>query len=127
MPPNSAREPILLTNTSLSSIAFFIRTRSPKNDPPVIGLEGSIAITPTDNLLSLNIGISIFINELLPDPGGPVIPIFIALRESLKICLDISRLENFPVSIPVISSEIDIKSFFFAFSNIFSKVFKATY
>ena len=78
-PPSSALEPILLTKTSLSLTALFILTLSPKNDPPVIGLEGSTAITPTDKFCFLIRGISLFINELFPAPGGPVIPI---LRES---------------------------------------------
>ena len=47
-PPSSARDPILLTKTLSSFTALLILTLSPRKEPPVIGLEGSIAITPTD-------------------------------------------------------------------------------
>src|SRR6187200_948451 len=51
-----------------------MRTRSPSSAPPVIGLDGSTATTPTDRPAALTRSISDATSVDLPEPGGPVIP-----------------------------------------------------
>ena len=57
-PPKSPREPMLRINTFSFQVNLFIRTRSPNKAPPVYGLVGSMAITPTDFLSSIIICIN---------------------------------------------------------------------
>ena len=51
-----------------------IRKRSPSSDPPVIGLVGSTAITPTRYPRSYKARASLPMKVLLPTPGAPVTP-----------------------------------------------------
>ena len=74
-PPKSPWLPILRINTLLSHKYLFIRTRSPSKAPPVKGLVGSTAITPTVLFFERHVSINSLVRVLFPDPGGPVIPI----------------------------------------------------
>src|SRR4051794_298400 len=66
---------MLRTNTPASPLCPTIRTRSPRMAPPVNGLVGSTAITPTVLPCARATAINRSIKVLLPAPGGPVIPI----------------------------------------------------
>ena len=80
-------------------------------------------MTPTDKPAFRIKGINLFIKELFPAPGGPVIPILSDSCESLKIYSETCFLEKILFSIPDINSEIEIKSFFFALSAISLRFF----
>ena len=56
-----------------------MRTRSPSSAPPVIGLDGSTAITATVRPALRTSAISDATSVDLPAPGGPVIPTRCAL------------------------------------------------
>src|SRR5258705_7682376 len=58
-----------------SSAAYAcIRTRSPSNAPPVIGDDGSTAMTATDRPAPRSSAIRAATSVDLPAPGGPVMP-----------------------------------------------------
>jgi len=60
----------------LLSVGFNIkRVLSPNIAPPVFSEEGSISIIPTDFFFFLIYDTSLLINEDLPTPGEPVMPI----------------------------------------------------
>src|SRR5690606_8214603 len=61
--------------TPASSACACIRTRSPRMAPPVNGLEGSTAMTPTVRPSCRYAAMSRSTMVLLPAPGGPVMPI----------------------------------------------------
>jgi hypothetical protein len=73
-PPACPRDAIERMNTSLSPAYACIRTRSPRSAPPVIGLDGSTAMTPTVRPASRTSAMSAATSVDLPAPGGPVIP-----------------------------------------------------
>ncbi len=51
-----------------------MRTRSPSSAPPVIGDDGSTAITATVRPCSRSAAMSVATSVDLPAPGGPVMP-----------------------------------------------------
>ncbi len=55
-----------------------MRILSPSKAPPVKGLVGSIAITPTLYPCETNSFTNEFVSVDFPAPGGPVIPILYA-------------------------------------------------
>jgi len=77
-PPRCPRVPMLLTNTSLSRLCSCIRIRSPRSAPPENGLDGSTQIIPTELFRALYSAVILVTSVLLPEPGGPVIPITLA-------------------------------------------------
>src|SRR6266581_2223621 len=77
-PPGYPRVAMLRMNTSGSSDASAIRTRSPRIAPPVNGLDGSTAITPTFRPRFRNSFRRRAMSVLLPVPGGPVSPMMCA-------------------------------------------------
>ena len=78
-PPRFPREPMLRMKTPSSTAWSCMRRRSPRIAPPVKGLDGSIAITPTFLPSALNCEMSLLTKVLLPAPGLPVIPMTWAL------------------------------------------------
>ena len=66
--PPTLHTPLMSGSNAISGIAIIGALLATQ-------LEGSIAITPTDKFSFLIRGISLFISELFPAPGGPVIPI----------------------------------------------------
>src|SRR6266568_1135805 len=73
-PPCAPRVAIERMNTCGSRLADSIRIRSPSSAPPVNGLVGSTATTPTESAWARNCWMSRSVSVLLPAPGGPVIP-----------------------------------------------------
>ena len=74
-PPRWPRVAMLRMNTPASPACACIRTRSPRIAPPVNGLVGSTAITPTVRPRARGArAISRSTSVLLPAPGGPVTP-----------------------------------------------------
>ncbi len=74
IPPRLPLAPIDLMNTPGSLFRSDILTLSPSIAPPVKGLVGSMAITPTlfpSRLMDLT---SLSVRVLFPAPGGPVMP-----------------------------------------------------
>ena len=56
-----------------------MRTRSPSRAPPLKGLAGSTAMTPTECRSRQNSATSRSTSVLFPAPGGPVTPMMRAL------------------------------------------------
>src|SRR2546427_5787136 len=73
-PPCAPRVAMDRMNTPGSRPADSIRLRPPSNAPPVKGLVGSTATTPTPSCRARNRWISRSVSVLLPAPGGPVTP-----------------------------------------------------
>ena len=73
-PPAWPRDAIERMNTSPSPAYACIRTRSPSSAPPVIGLEGSTATTPTERPAARTRSIREATSVDFPEPGGPVMP-----------------------------------------------------
>jgi hypothetical protein len=65
---------MLRMNTSGSSVWACIRMRSPSTAPPVNGLEGSTAITPTGTCRARSRLVTRSTSVDFPAPGGPVMP-----------------------------------------------------
>ncbi len=77
--PTLPRVAILRIKTPSSVLSSCMRTRSPKKAPPVKGLDGSTATTPTVFPCLLSSSTSFCISVLFPEPGGPVMPTMWAL------------------------------------------------
>src|SRR2546428_254715 len=73
-PPCAPRVAIERMNTPGSRLPDSIRIRSPSSAPPVNGLVGSTATTPTERRWARNRWIRASVSVLLPAPGGPVMP-----------------------------------------------------
>src|SRR5688572_3168316 len=73
-PPSVPRVAMLRMNTPSSAACACIRTRSPRMAPPVNGLDGSTASTPTVKPSRRIAAISRSTSVLFPAPGGPVTP-----------------------------------------------------
>ena len=75
-PPRWPRVAMLRMNTPASPACVCIRSRSPRTAPPLNGLVGSTAMTPTVNGRDafLSLATSRSTSVLLPAPGGPVTP-----------------------------------------------------
>ena len=73
-PPAWPREAMLRMKTPSSAAYDCIRTRSPRSAPPVIGDDGSTAMTATDRPPARSSPMSAATSVLLPAPGAPVIP-----------------------------------------------------
>ncbi len=73
-PPACPRDAIERMKTSSSAACACMRTRSPSSAPPVIGLDGSTAMTATVRPTRRTSTIKAATSVDLPDPGGPVIP-----------------------------------------------------
>src|SRR2546428_10732534 len=73
-PPCAPRVAIERMKTRGSRLADSMRMRSPSRAPPVKGLVGSTATTPTPSPCARNCWISRSVSVLLPAPGGPVMP-----------------------------------------------------
>ena len=73
-PPACPRDAIERMKTSPSSAYDCMRTRSPRSAPPVIGLDGSTAITATVRPALRTSAIRDATSVDFPAPGGPVIP-----------------------------------------------------
>ncbi|MCZ7554671.1 MAG: hypothetical protein M5U05_19180 [Anaerolineales bacterium] len=73
-PPACPRAAIDRMKTLESPAYDCIRTRSPSRAPPVIGLDGSTATTPTARPASRALAMIAETRVDLPDPGGPVMP-----------------------------------------------------
>src|SRR4051794_18174197 len=87
--PTDPRLARLRTKTwGRSAIARSIRTRSPSTAPPLIGLEGSTAITAARAPCSEYASMSRATSVLLPAPGGPVTPITCDGRAAAGISID---------------------------------------
>ena len=110
-PPRCPRVAMLRMNTPSSAACACMRTRSPRTAPPVNGLVGSTAITPTEmdrepaetvpfdgleasacgepvepcGLCAFSAATSRSTSVLFPAPGGPVTPITYARPVRLKI------------------------------------------
>ena len=69
------REAIERTNAPSSRVSSCIRIRSPSNAPPVNGLDGSTASTPTVRPRARHASAYLSVSVLFPAPGGPVKPI----------------------------------------------------
>ena len=80
-PPVWLRSARLRRKTCGSSQDPCMRSRSPSNAPPVKGLVGSTAMMPTVRPLFLNCLVRRSVRVLLPEPGGPVIPMRRAFPE----------------------------------------------
>jgi hypothetical protein len=65
---------MLRMKTPGSRVCACIRMRSPRTAPPVNGLEGSTAITPTDEPPVRRRVVSRSTRVDFPAPGGPVTP-----------------------------------------------------
>ena len=74
IPPKRPRFAMLRMNTPLSPAKSYIRMRSPSNDPPVSGDEGSTAIMATVIPRARNACARAVVNVDLPAPGAPVMP-----------------------------------------------------
>src|SRR5689334_8430904 len=74
-PPWAPRVAIDRMNTLGSRLTDSMRIRSPSSAPPVNGLVGSTATTPTESPPARNRWMSASVSVLLPAPGGPVMPI----------------------------------------------------
>src|SRR4051794_25818942 len=77
---------MLRMNTPASPAWACMRTRSPRSAPPVNGLVGSIAITPTVRPEALSSDVIRSTSVLFPAPGGPVTPTRYARPVRAKIC-----------------------------------------
>ena len=73
-PPACPRAAIERMKTPSSEAYACIRTRSPRSAPPVIGDDGSTAMTATERPARRSSAISAATRVDLPAPGGPVIP-----------------------------------------------------
>ena len=73
-PPRAPRVARLRMNTPSSQECRFMRMRSPRMAPPVKGLVGSMATTPTFFPLARNEAVTWSTRVDLPAPGGPVMP-----------------------------------------------------
>ncbi len=73
-PPRLPRVAMLRMNTSGSSVWACIRMRSPSTAPPVNGLDGSTAITPTGTCSARSRLVTRSTSVDFPAPGGPVMP-----------------------------------------------------
>ena len=73
-PPRLPRVAMLRMNTSGSSVWVCMRMRSPSTAPPVNGLDGSTAITPTGRPSARRRLVTRSTSVDLPAPGGPVMP-----------------------------------------------------
>ena len=73
-PPRLPRVAMLRMNTPGSSVWACIRIRSPRTAPPVNGLVGSTATTPTVAPVFRIAAVSRSTSVLFPAPGGPVMP-----------------------------------------------------
>ena len=73
-PPAWPRDAIDRMNTASSSACACIRTRSPSSAPPVIGLDGSTAMTATVRPARRTSPSRAATRVDLPEPGGPVMP-----------------------------------------------------
>ena len=73
-PPSCPRVAMLRMKTPSSLACACIRSRSPRTAPPVNGLVGSTAMTPTVDERSRMCATSRSTSVLLPAPGGPVTP-----------------------------------------------------
>src|SRR5207253_2273593 len=69
-----------------SRLADSIRMRSPSSAPPVNGLVGSTATTPTESPCPRYCWMSRSVSVLLPAPGGPVMPIRRAAPRASRGC-----------------------------------------
>ena len=72
-PPSRSRAAKLRAYTEAPG-GICIRLRSPNSAPPEILLDGSTATTPRRRLAWIERAIRRAISELLPTPGGPVMP-----------------------------------------------------
>jgi len=97
-PPSAPREAMERMKICLSSCKSSMRTRSPRIAPPVKGLDGSTAMMATffSGSRRRNSRVSAFTNVLLPEPGGPVMPILCAVPVSRKS----SSSAAMPASVP---------------------------
>src|SRR4051812_26051378 len=87
--PTDPRLARLRTKTSgRAAIERSILTRSPSTAPPLIGLDGSTAITATRAPSSENASIRRPTSVLLPAPGGPVTPMTWAGESAVGISID---------------------------------------
>ena len=77
-PPRCPRVAMLRMKTPRSSAWPCMRTRSPRIAPPVKGLVGSTASTPTVAPDARSVAVSRSTSVLLPAPGGPVTPMIVA-------------------------------------------------
>ena len=73
-PPRLPRVAMLRMNTSGSRVWACMRMRSPRTAPPVNGLDGSTASTPTAAPSARRWLVRRSTRVDLPAPGGPVIP-----------------------------------------------------
>ena len=73
-PPRWPRVAMLRMNTPSSPACACMRTRSPRIAPPVKGLVGSTAMTPTLRPSARNDPMRRSTSVLFPAPGGPVTP-----------------------------------------------------
>jgi hypothetical protein len=73
-PPSLPLVAIERTKTPSSPMWSCILIRSPSSAPPVIGLDGSTATTPTRLEFVRNEVIMALARVDLPTPGGPVMP-----------------------------------------------------
>ncbi len=73
-PPRLPRVASERMNTFGLPACSCMRMRSPRMAPPVKGLEGSTASTPTLAWVFSSSRISAFVSVLLPEPGLPVMP-----------------------------------------------------
>src|SRR5690606_19217602 len=73
-PPSSPPEAIERTKMPSSSGSQTMRARSPRSAPPLRGLDGSTASTPTVRPCARSSPTSAETSVLLPTPGGPVMP-----------------------------------------------------
>jgi hypothetical protein len=74
-PPRWPRVAIDRMNTPSSVAWSCMRMRSPRIAPPVKGLLGSIARTPTSRPSPRTMPMTLSVSVDLPEPGAPVTPI----------------------------------------------------
>src|SRR5437588_11990074 len=85
-PPCAPRVAMERMKTCGSRLADSIRMRSPSSAPPVNGLVGSTATTPTESPCPRYCWMSRSVSVLLPAPGGPVMPIRRAAPRASRGC-----------------------------------------
>ena len=104
IPPRRSLAGRLRIKTSGSRLCSSIRRRSPRSDPPEIGLVGSMQSRPSEKPWLLKWVIRELIRVLFPTPGGPVMPITKALPVygsiSLTICALFTRSSRKVISLP---------------------------
>src|SRR5690242_13139811 len=85
-PPCAPRVAIERMKTCGSRLADSMRMRSPSSAPPVNGLVGSTATTPTESPWARYSWISRSVSVLFPAPGGPVMPTRRAAPRARRAC-----------------------------------------